>query len=93
MTSVAISHLLEVTKFHALKTYPVLNEAPRREYLRESGGKTPHILNLGTRWRSVVSFTSALSLMSWGTDWVICFRAEWFRKCSPNTHLHGVVFS
>jgi hypothetical protein len=51
------------------KVVPVLNEAPRHEYIHclikhhamkaywGSGGIAPHILDLGTRWRWVVSFT------------------------------------
>jgi hypothetical protein len=35
----------------------VLNEAPRHEDVLGSGGIAPRILNPGTRWRWVVSFT------------------------------------
>jgi hypothetical protein len=35
-----------ITKYHAMRTY------------WGSGDVAPHILNLGARWRSVVSFTS-----------------------------------
>jgi len=38
-----------------------------------SGGRAPHILDLGTRWRRVVSFTLRL-LYTWeitpGTHWI-----------------------
>jgi hypothetical protein len=33
------------------------NWAPRHEWVLRSGGIAPRILDLGTRWRSVVSFT------------------------------------
>jgi hypothetical protein len=33
-----------VTKYHAMKTYPVLNEAPRHEDLWVTGGVAPRIL-------------------------------------------------
>jgi hypothetical protein len=39
------------------KVITVLNYAPRHEDLSGSGGIAPRILNLGTRWRRVVSFT------------------------------------
>jgi len=35
---------------------PVLNKAPCREDVSGSGGIVPRILNLGARWRRVVSF-------------------------------------
>jgi len=40
-----------LTKYHAIKTYPVLNYAPRHEDACGSGGIVLRILNLGTRWR------------------------------------------
>jgi len=40
-----------------MKTYPFLQEAPRREHVLGSEGVAPRIPNLGTRWRSVVSLT------------------------------------
>jgi hypothetical protein len=39
------------------KFVPVLNEAPRHEDVLGSGGIAPHIFDLGTTWRWVVSFT------------------------------------
>jgi len=45
-----------LTKSHVVKTCPLLNSAPRHEDLWVSGGIAPRILNLGTRWRWVVSF-------------------------------------
>jgi hypothetical protein len=39
------------------KVVPVLNYAPRHEDVLRSGGIDPRILDLGTRWRWVVSFT------------------------------------
>jgi len=36
----------------------VLNEAPRHEDIGRSGGIATRILDLGTRWRWGVSFTS-----------------------------------
>jgi hypothetical protein len=36
---------------------PVLNYIPRHEEIWRSGDVTPHILNLGTRRRRVISFT------------------------------------
>jgi hypothetical protein len=40
------------------KFVPVLNYAQRHEDVWESGGIPPRILNLGSRWKRVVSFTS-----------------------------------
>jgi len=40
-----------------MKKYPLLNKTQRHEDVRESGSIAPRILNLGTTWRSVVSFT------------------------------------
>jgi hypothetical protein len=45
-----------LTKYHAMKTYPVLKQAPRQEEVW-SGGMVPHILNLDTKWSWVVSST------------------------------------
>jgi hypothetical protein len=39
------------------KVVPVLNQAPRHEGVLESEGIAPRILDLGSRWRWVVSFT------------------------------------
>jgi hypothetical protein len=39
------------------KVVPVFNQAPRHEGVLGSGGIAPCILDLGTRWRWVVSFT------------------------------------
>jgi hypothetical protein len=36
--------------YHAMKTYPLLNYVPRYEVVWESGGVSPRILNLDTRW-------------------------------------------
>jgi hypothetical protein len=46
-----------VTKYHAMKTFPVLNQEPRHEDVLGGVGMTPRILNLGARWKWVVSFT------------------------------------
>jgi len=40
-----------------MKTYPVLHHAPCHEDVWGSVSRAPRILNLGTRWRWVVSFT------------------------------------
>jgi hypothetical protein len=56
-----------LTKYHTMKTYPVLNED-----LWGCGGIAPRILNLSTRWKWVVSFTPSqlYSLgKSAGTHW------------------------
>jgi hypothetical protein len=42
------------------KAVLVFNLASRHEDVRESGGRVPHLLNLGTAWRRVVSFTFRL---------------------------------
>ena len=39
---------------------------PRRKGILSNGGKTPLILNLGTRWRCVVTFT----------PWMLCHRVK-----------------
>jgi len=39
------------------KDVPGLDKVPRHEDVCGSGGIAPRILNLGTRWRRVVSFT------------------------------------
>jgi hypothetical protein len=49
---------LRLTKYHAMKTYAVLNKAPHHEDIWWSGGIAPRILNLGTRWRWVGSLTT-----------------------------------
>jgi hypothetical protein len=49
--TVKVRMSLYLTKYHAIKTYPVLNYEPRHEDVRRSGGIAPRILNLGTRWR------------------------------------------
>jgi hypothetical protein len=36
--------------------YPVLRNSRRLEGVLESGGAAPRILNLGTTWRSVITF-------------------------------------
>jgi len=41
-----------------MKMYPVLDEARHPEDLWRSGGIVPRILNLGSRWSSMVRFTS-----------------------------------
>jgi hypothetical protein len=45
------------TKYHAMETYTVLNEAPCCGDVWKSERITPRILNLDLRWRWVVSFT------------------------------------
>jgi hypothetical protein len=48
-------------KFHIMKTYSCLiKHHVMKTYW--DGGTAPHILNLYTRWRSVVSFTPLLLL-------------------------------
>jgi len=60
MASGKVKFLLCLTKYHAIKSYLVLNYAPWHEDVWGSGGIAPPILNLCTRWRRVVSFTSRL---------------------------------
>jgi hypothetical protein len=48
-----------VQKCHAMKRYPVLNQALYHD-VWVSGGILSHILNIGTRWSWVVSFTPRL---------------------------------
>jgi len=43
-----------------MKTYLVLNYAPRHEDVGRIGGMTPLILNLGTGWRWVFHDPAAL---------------------------------
>jgi hypothetical protein len=52
-----INWFLCLTKYHAMKLYPVLNQAARHRDIWRNGGITPHLLNHGSRWRWVVSFT------------------------------------
>jgi len=40
-----------LANYHAMKTYPVLNQAPRHEDEWGSGGIALRTFNLGTRWR------------------------------------------
>jgi len=40
-----------ISVYHVMKTYPVINQAPRREDSWRSGGVTPLILNRGTIYR------------------------------------------
>jgi hypothetical protein len=49
-----------LTKYHAMKTFPVLYQAPRHGDVWGSGGIAARILNLCTRWRRVISFTPLL---------------------------------
>jgi hypothetical protein len=46
-----------LTKYHTIKTYPLLNYASHHKDVLGSGGMAPRILNLSTKWRWVVSFT------------------------------------
>jgi len=39
------------------EVFPVLNYEPRHEDVLRSGGIAPRVLDFGTRWRWVVSFT------------------------------------
>jgi hypothetical protein len=39
-----------LTKYHAMKTYSVLNQAPHHEDVRMCGDIAPNILNLDGRW-------------------------------------------
>jgi hypothetical protein len=48
---------LWLTKHNAMKTYLFLNKHHGVKTYWRSGGIVPRILNLGTRWREVVSFT------------------------------------
>jgi hypothetical protein len=45
-----------LSKYHAMKTYYLLNLTSRHE-VWGSGGIAPRVLNLGAKWRRVVSFT------------------------------------
>jgi hypothetical protein len=58
MIKVKVKLSLCLTIYHGMKTYPVLNWAPRLEHVLGSGIVAPRILNLGTRWRCVVRFTT-----------------------------------
>jgi len=57
-----------------MKTYPVLNQSPPHGDVGGSGSIAPRILNLGTRRRWAISFTSR-SLYSQGkspgTHWIV----------------------
>jgi len=55
---VKVRFSLCLTEDHTMKTYPVLNHTPRHENVLGSGGIFPRILNLGTKWRLVVSSRS-----------------------------------
>jgi hypothetical protein len=46
-----------MARYKKVKLSLCFNWAPRHEGVLESGGITPHILALGTRWKLVVSFT------------------------------------
>jgi hypothetical protein len=46
-----------LTKYHAMKTYPVLNQAPHHEHLLERESIAPRLPTLGTRREKVVRFT------------------------------------
>jgi hypothetical protein len=48
---------LGLSKYHAMKTYTLLNQALHHEDVWGSGGLAPRILNVGSRWRCVVSLT------------------------------------
>jgi len=52
------SRCMNISWCHAIKTYPSPKHAQRHEEVWGSGGITPRILNLGTRWSWVVRFTS-----------------------------------
>jgi hypothetical protein len=60
-----------LTKYHVKKCIPSLIN--RHEDMWASGGTAPHILNLGTSWRWVVSFTP---------------RPLYLRGKSPQYHLY-----
>jgi hypothetical protein len=45
------------TAVQALKTYPVFNYTQQHEDVWGNGSVAPRILNLGARWKRVVSFT------------------------------------
>jgi hypothetical protein len=61
-----------------MKKYPLLNFAPRHEDVLGSGGVSSFIINLGTRWRWVDSFTPR-SLYSQGKTprYPLFRRMEW----------------
>jgi len=46
-----------ITKYHAIKTYPLLNQSSRHQDVLGTEGITPCILNFVTRWRWMLSFT------------------------------------
>jgi len=52
---VKVNFSLCLTKYHAMKSYPLLIK--QNAVSRESRGIAPYIHNLGTRWRWVISFT------------------------------------
>jgi len=51
---VKVKLFLSLTKYHAMKTYPLL--APRHEEISGSGGRAPRILSLGIRHRRMANF-------------------------------------
>jgi hypothetical protein len=69
------------------KYVPMLNLAPRHGDVWGSGGIAPHILNLGARWRWVVSFTHQPLYSLWKTPG-IHWRGGWV---VPKASLETVV--
>jgi len=55
ITNVKIKLPMRLTKYYAMKTYPLLKQVPLHEVL-ESGGIAPRILNLGIRRKWVVIY-------------------------------------
>jgi hypothetical protein len=51
-----VKMFLCLTTYLAMNMYPHVNQAPHHEDIWGSGGIAPHILNLRTRWKLVVSF-------------------------------------
>jgi len=52
-----------------MKIYPLINQAAHHEDIWGSGGITPHILNLDTRWRWLVWFKSQQLCPQWKSPW------------------------
>jgi len=45
-----VDYIRKKVKYYALRTYPMLNEAPRHEDVLGSVGTAPHILDFATTW-------------------------------------------
>jgi len=52
-----------------MKTYLLLNQAPRHEAVWGSGDTAPRVINIGTRWIWMVSFTPQLLYPQRKSSW------------------------